>query len=64
MEAERVHYCRGGEHCRESDHLCRIVSRHGDSDKLRRLVRESRYVCRTCGRTARSGDNLCKPVGL
>ncbi len=64
MEMERVHCCRGGEHCRETDHLWRIVSRHGDSEKLRRLVRESRFVCRTCGRTARSSDNLCKPANL
>lgn len=64
MEPERVHYCRGGEHCVERAHLCRVASRQGDSEKLRRLVRGARFVCRTCGRAARSADSLCKPASL
>jgi len=64
MDTPRTHYCRGGEHCREPDHLCRVVARQGDSDKVRRLIRDARFICRTCGRTARSSEHLCKPATL
>jgi hypothetical protein len=30
----------------------------------KKLVRNGKYVCRSCGRVARKKGNLCKPVAL
>ena len=30
----------------------------------KKLVRNGKYVCRSCGRVARKKENLCKPVAL
>jgi hypothetical protein len=59
-----VHYCRGGEHCREVHHLCRVVRKGHPPERIRRLVGEPRYICRSCGRTAERIENLCKPAAL
>ncbi len=51
----------------ESDEkVCSISSAGDPSDlqRLRRLVRNSRYVCASCGRTANHEENLCAPEEL
>jgi hypothetical protein len=55
--------CRGGEDCREERHLCRIAAR-GDHERLRELIRDAKYFCRKCGRSARDASNLCRPTNL
>ncbi|MDW7711933.1 MAG: hypothetical protein SCH98_15820 [Deferrisomatales bacterium] len=64
MADRAAQYCRGGEHCQEVYHLCRVVKKGGTPEKVRRLVGEPRYLCRTCGRTAQQSENLCKPSAL
>ena len=32
-----------------------------DSQELRVLVNDPRYVCMECGKSAAKGDNLCRP---
>ncbi len=36
----------------------------GEIDRLKSFVRNSRYVCSTCGRSAANADNLCSPETL
>jgi hypothetical protein len=35
-----------------------------DFDRVKDLVRESRFVCRSCGRSAANSENLCVPETL
>lgn len=55
--------CRGGEDCNDNHHMCRIAGRR-DFEIVRDLVRDPRYVCRKCARTAHKDGNLCKPAEL
>ena len=64
MSQETTHYCRGGEHCTEIHHLCRMVKKGSEPDRLRRLVRDARYMCKKCGRAAQRDEHLCKPSAL
>jgi len=64
MSHEAMHYCRGGTDCRETHHHCRMVTRRGDPEKLRPLVKDAKYFCKKCGRTAHKNENLCKPATL
>ena len=51
--------CEGHEH-----HLC-ALSESGflarDQEGFKELVRQPRYVCRHCGRVAKSAGMLCEP---
>jgi len=55
--------CKGGEDCRDENHLCRVVGRK-DPDEIRTLIRDAKYFCRKCGRSAREASNLCKPLDI
>lgn len=33
----------------------------GDLDLLEHLVKNSRYICSSCGRSAANAENLCSP---
>ena len=35
-----------------------------DLDRLRSLIKDSRYICSNCGRSASSAGNLCAPERL
>jgi len=32
-----------------------------DAEELKRLVKDPAYVCKSCGRSAASDENLCQP---
>lgn len=56
--------CHTGVH---TDHLCYIISQGfhlSDEQGYKALVDEPKFKCKRCGRTARSGDNLCVPTHL
>jgi len=50
----------------DSKSLCKWKS--GDikdgTGKFKKLVKDARYFCRKCGRSARQKRNLCKPEAL
>jgi hypothetical protein len=46
-----------------SGHLCVLVSK-GEFEKIRKLVKEPRFVCFNCGRAATSDKNLCNPMPI
>ncbi len=37
---------------------------HDDIEDLAKIVRDPRYVCRKCARSAHSDKHLCKPMAL
>ena len=55
--------CKGGEDCDSADHLCKVAGKK-DLELIRDLVRDARYFCRKCARSAHSDEHLCKPVEI
>jgi hypothetical protein len=49
--------------CREGHdkHICQMKD---DLEKVKKLVKEAGYICKNCGRVAKSEENLCKPTKL
>ena len=56
--------CKSDEHIK---HLCFLLSQGEDEknpEAFQKLVGEPRFQCHTCGRTARSEENVCMPIEL
>ena len=54
-------------HQGHDEHLCYLVNLGfmvESPQEYRKLVEDAQYVCKQCGRVAKSADNLCKPVKL
>lgn len=64
MIKEEVKPCRGGEDCNSTLHLCRLVDRTHDYERVKMFVRDPAYFCRNCCRVAHDPQHLCKPVLL
>jgi len=46
-------------------HLCKLVTEDKvPLDKLRPLVKDAKFICEGCGRTAAKKENLCSPQPL
>ena len=55
--------CRGGEDCGDERHLCKIA-KNSAPDAVREIIKNARYFCSKCGRSAHNADNLCKPLEI
>ena len=55
--------CKGGEDCQDRRHLCR-VSKDGDIERMREIIKDARYFCRKCGRSTHEAEHLCKPLEM
>lgn len=55
--------CNSGNKCHEENHICRIILRK-DLDKIKKLVIDSKFFCKNCGRAAHSSEHLCNPSKL
>jgi len=54
-------------HPRHEEHLCYLQNIgfvQSNLDEYKKLVRNPKYVCGNCGRTAAEEGNLCKPEKL
>ncbi len=51
-------------HLGHSNHLCDMVRRGLDLKAYKELVKNPKFICRSCGRTATKEENLCEPVPL
>ncbi len=54
-------------HSGHNKHLCYLVNlgfQHLRAGEYKKLVRNSNFVCRKCGRGASDARNLCAPVKL
>lgn len=51
-------------HAMHDEHLCYLVNMgyvKSNFNDYKELVRDAKFVCKTCGRGADSKDNLCQP---
>lgn len=59
-----IHYKRAP-HIGHKHHLC-AMAESGDVsiEQMKELVRDAKFMCRICGRSAVNSDNLCEPEPL
>jgi len=51
-------------HAMHDEHLCYLVNMgciKNNFDYYKELVQNAKFVCKTCGRSADSDENLCQP---
>jgi len=60
MSTRYVHACKGSRSCHVKNHLCQIIIDR-DLERVKKLVKDSQYFCKNCGRAAHSRENLCNP---
>ncbi|MBL7214313.1 MAG: hypothetical protein ISS71_01405 [Phycisphaerae bacterium] len=56
--------CEPTEH---KDHLCHLYGsglHKTDPDRYAHLVKDPKFVCKSCGRVATFKENLCAPIPL
>ncbi len=63
MTSENVQKCGGSQDCHEKNHICRLII-GGDLERVKKLVRDTQYYCKNCGRSAHDKENLCNPSKL
>ena len=56
--------------CQNADHQKHLCQLHASGlhknkpDQYAHLVKEPKFVCKSCGRVAASKENLCEPILL
>ncbi|MFX1485180.1 MAG: hypothetical protein ACFFCP_18525 [Promethearchaeota archaeon] len=45
------------------EHMCEFAKHHNVAE-MRERVKDAKFICEVCGRTANSKDYLCRPVDL
>ena len=45
-------------------HLCYLVNLKVKTSELKKFVKDAQFICKNCGRAAKSDGNLCNPVKL
>jgi hypothetical protein len=54
-------------HAMHDEHLCYLVNMgyiENSLEDYKKLVKDAKFVCKECGRTADSDENLCRPEKL
>ena len=51
-------------HLGHAEHLCNLVNQGIDLEDYRKLVKNPKFLCKKCGRTAELEKNLCEPTPL
>jgi hypothetical protein len=54
-------------HPKHDEHLCYLQNMGyiaNNLEEYKKLVRNPKFVCKNCGRTAASDSNLCRPEPL
>ena len=46
-----------------SQHICKLAD-EGRFEEIKKLVKETNYICANCGRAATSDCNLCSPIDV
>jgi len=60
MSKNLVHKCHTKAQCHDENHICRIILK-GDLERIKKLVKDTRFFCKNCGRAAHEKENLCNP---
>ena len=51
-------------HAMHDDHLCYLVNMgyiESNFNDYKELVKDAQFICKRCGRSANSDENLCQP---
>jgi hypothetical protein len=54
-------------HAMHDDHLCYLVNMGYMESSLKdykELVKDAKFVCKSCGRSANEAESLCKPAKI
>ena len=51
-------------HPGHDEHLCAIVAEGAKIEEYMSLIKDGKFVCKTCGRTAAKKENLCEPTPI
>jgi hypothetical protein len=51
-------------HTGHDKHLCYLTEQNTATEKLKPLVENPKYICKSCGRAAAKAENLCSPEPL
>jgi hypothetical protein len=54
-------------HAMHDDHLCYLVNMDylkSNFKDYKELIKDAKFVCKNCGRSANSEENLCQPQKL
>jgi hypothetical protein len=54
-------------HAMHDEHLCYLINMgyiESNFDDYKNLVKDGKFVCKRCGRTANSEENLCRPAKI
>ena len=51
-------------HLGHVNHLCDIVEKGTDVETIKNLVKDAKFMCKTCGRVAAKQKNLCDPIPI
>ena len=60
MGIKFTHQCKGTQNNHDKNHICQIVANR-DMGRVKELVKDSKFFCKNCGRTAHIANNLCNP---
>ena len=63
MDNDHKNSCKGREECQNRRHLCKIA-KDNDLQQIREIIKDARYFCRKCGRSANDAEHLCKPLEI
>jgi len=50
--------------CCQKKHLCDLMAGKADFDSVKEAAKDAQFICKACGRAARTEDSLCVPVKL
>ena len=51
-------------HPAHEEHLCLLENIQTNIEEIKKLVRNPKFICKSCGRSAASERNLCAPEKL
>jgi len=51
-------------HTGHENHLCAMVEDEGLTKEMLPLIKNAKYVCICCGRSAAKAENLCSPEAI
>ena len=60
MGIRYVFVCKDHNKHHVKNHLCQIILER-DFDRIKKLVKDTKYFCKNCGRAAHDKGNLCNP---
>jgi hypothetical protein len=52
------------EHEKHLCYLCNLDFHNGNSEEYKKLIKNAKYYCESCGRSSLNAKNLCRPIEI